>query len=147
MISSDSNPDSKVCQAALMWLVRRRPKRVGDLTAEDAVRRLMALGFIGIRSRTHLVRRELESGSVAKALDCLAEIRRMADVCHNLPADLRPGSKREREARAVESIKFHLRELEPDDQAAQWVRECLDALDYDYLPLLPKHVQRRLQQQ
>ncbi|MFF4989156.1 hypothetical protein ACFY19_18320 [Streptosporangium saharense] len=115
--------------------------------AEDAVRQLMTFGFVGIRSRTHLVRRELEVGNEAKALDWLMEIRYMADVCHNLPADLRPGSKQERETRAVESIKFHLRELEPDDLAAQWVRECLDEIGYDYLPLLPEHVRRRLSEQ
>ncbi|MEV0151774.1 MULTISPECIES: hypothetical protein [unclassified Nonomuraea] len=106
----------------------------------------MSRAFIEIRATTHMVNRELQTEDLASARDRVERIRLIADTCHNLPADFRPGSDREREQRAVESLKFHLRELDPDDHAAQRVQTELDDLGYDYLPLLPQHVRNRLTQ-
>lgn len=126
-------------------LLRRREAR---LSAQTAVRYLMGRGFIEIRATTHIVRRELQGGEdLSSPLSRIDRIRMIADICHNLPADFRPGSDRERERRAVESLRFHLRKLEPDDHGAQWVRTELDDLGYDYLPLLPEDVRVRLMQQ
>lgn len=47
----------------------------------------------------------------------------------------------------MESLKWHLRELEPDDRSALWVQTELDDFGYDYRPLLPQHVRDRLAQQ
>ncbi|MFC4533798.1 hypothetical protein [Sphaerisporangium dianthi] len=116
---------------------RHRSKIRGGRSAQDAVRHLMALGFMEIRATSHVIRREVQAGEGSGSLDHLARVRMIADICHNLPGDLRPVSRGERERRAIESLRFHLRELEPDDQAAQWVRARLDELGYDYVPLLP----------
>ena len=131
------------------WRLLR--SRKAGVSAQDAVRVLMALGFIEIRFTTHLVRRELEGEDLRSSLSHIERIRMIADVCHNLPGDLSSMSDRERERRAVESLKFHLRGLKHDDpadgQAAQWVRARLDEAGYDYLPLHSEHVRARLTQQ
>ena len=131
------------------WRLLR--SRKAGISAQDAVSDLMALGFIEIRFTTHLVRRELAGEDLSSSLSHIERIRMIANVCHNLPGDFSPTSDRERERRAVESLKFHLRGLEYDNpadgQAAQWVRARLDEVGYDYLPLLPERVTARLAQQ
>ncbi|MEV4158597.1 hypothetical protein [Nonomuraea dietziae] len=126
-----------------MWFRAKKVNAARGLSAVEAVRVLMSFGFTGIRSRSHLVRRELAAGNEAEALRWLAEIHMIADVCHNLPADLRHGSRSERGRRATESLRFHLRELAPDDHAAQWVRETLDHFGFDYRYLLPENVRKQ----
>ncbi|SDL46260.1 hypothetical protein SAMN05421874_12211 [Nonomuraea maritima] len=126
----------------MSWRSLRSQK--AGVSAQDAVRDLMALGFIEIRFTTHLLRRELAGDDLSSPLSHIERIRMIANVCHNLPGDLRPTNDRERERRAMESLKSHLRGLEHDGQAAQWVRARLDELGYDYLPLLPEHVRARL---
>ncbi|MFI6928073.1 hypothetical protein ACIBIZ_49645 [Nonomuraea spiralis] len=107
----------------------------------------MTRAFIEIRATTHIVKRELQSEDLERARARIDRIRMIADICHNLPGDFRPGSEREREQRAMESLKWHLRELEPDDRSALWVQTELDDFGYDYRPLLPQHVRDRLTQQ
>jgi hypothetical protein len=126
-----------------MWLRAKKVTSARGLSAQEAVRVLMAFGFTGIRSRSHLVRRELAAGNEEEALRWLDEIRVIANACHNLPADLRHGSRSERERRATENLRFHLRELAPDDHEAQWVRETLDHFGFDYRYLLPENVRER----
>jgi hypothetical protein len=106
----------------------------------------MGLAFIEIRVTAYMFRRELQGEELSGALSRIERIRMIADICHNLPGDFRPGSDRERERRAVESLKFHLRDLAPDDQAAQWVRTNLDVVGYDCLPLLSEEARARLTQ-
>ncbi|WP_433514890.1 hypothetical protein ACQP2T_04280 [Nonomuraea sp. CA-143628] len=60
----------------------------------------------------------------------------IADVCHNLPGDFLPKSRRARERKAIESLRFHLRELDPDDRAAQWVAEHPESQGFDYVRVL-----------
>ncbi|WP_424536655.1 hypothetical protein ACOZ38_43460 [Sphaerisporangium viridialbum] len=129
------------CYDVKQWLrhlkKEHRPAPLERGSAQEAVRLLMARGFIEIRATSHLVRKALEEGKPEKALHHVDHMGMIADICHNLPGDFFPKRGRERERRAVESLKFHLRELKPDDDAAQWVRAELDEQGYDYAPLLP----------
>ncbi|SNT64027.1 hypothetical protein SAMN05216276_11099 [Streptosporangium subroseum] len=127
-----------------------RSRKVG-VSAQDAVRQLMALGFMEIRFTAHLVRQDWQSEEPGTSLSRIERMRMIADICHNLPGDFGPRSDRERERRAVESLRFHLRGLAYDDpadrQAAEWVRAQLDAVGYGYLSLLPERVRAQLAQQ
>ncbi|MEW9549682.1 hypothetical protein [Nonomuraea sp. NPDC050783] len=106
----------------------------------------MTRAFIEIRATTHIVKRELPNEDLESAQAHVDRIRMIADICHNLPADFIPGSEREREQRAMDSLKWHLGELEPGDRSALWVQSELDDFGYDYRPLLPQHVRDRLTQ-
>ncbi|GAA1277693.1 hypothetical protein Psi02_78910 [Planotetraspora silvatica] len=131
------------------WRLLR--SRKAGVSAQDAVRHLMGMGFIEIRFTTYLMRREMQGEEPSSPLSHLERIRMIADICHNLPGDFRWSSNQERERRAVESLRFHLRGLAYDDstdsQAAQWVRMQLDEVGYDYLPLLSERVRAQLAQQ
>ncbi|GAA4599237.1 hypothetical protein GCM10023194_78820 [Planotetraspora phitsanulokensis] len=131
------------------WRLLR--SRKAGVSAQDAVRHLMGMGFMEIRFTTHLIRREMQEEGPSSPLSYIERLRMIADVCHNLPGDFRWSSDQERERRAVESLRFHLRGLVYDDpvdsQAAQWVRTQLDEVGFDYLPLLPEQVRARLTEQ
>ncbi|MET9249662.1 hypothetical protein [Nonomuraea sp. NPDC003709] len=115
---------------------RDRPAGLERGSAQEAVRLLMAMGFMEIRADSHLVKRALAAGETDTALGHLEHMRMIADVCHNLPQDLFPKRRKIRERKAIESLRFHLRELDPDDRAAQWVVQQLEAQGFDYVRVL-----------
>lgn len=119
-----------------MRTARDRPVGLERGSAQEAIRLLMANGFIEIRAASHLVERALAAGEPDTALRHLKQMRMIASLCHNLPQDLFPKRFRIRERRAIESLRFHLRELDPDDRAAQWVVGRLEAQGFDYARVL-----------
>ncbi|MBB4920603.1 hypothetical protein [Streptosporangium saharense] len=96
----------------------------------------MAKGFVEIRAVSHLAERALVDGKIDTALRHLEHMRMIADVCHNLPGDFLPKRRKARERKAIKSLRFHLRELDPDDRAAQWVAEHLESAGFDYVRVL-----------
>ena len=111
----------------------------------------MALRFMEKRFTAHLVCRDWQGEEPDSSLSRIERMKMIADVCHNLPGDFGPRSDRERERRAVKSLRFHLQGLAYDDpadrQAAEWVRAQLDEVGYGYLSLLPERMRARLAQQ
>ncbi|WP_433352973.1 hypothetical protein ACQP25_06825 [Microtetraspora malaysiensis] len=103
------------------------------ISAQEAVIGLMSFAFIEIRTMGYRRGPTLQEWPDGPE-DYHEQIRMIADICHNLPGDLRPGSKRRRERKAIERLRFFLRGS--NDPAAQWVRTRLDVLGYDYRPLL-----------
>ncbi|MEQ4722413.1 hypothetical protein [Nonomuraea sp. B19D2] len=119
-----------------MRTARDRPAGLERGSAQEAIRVLMAMGFIELRAGTHFVKRALAAGETDTALTQLEHMRMIADVCHNLPQDLSPKRRKTRERHAIESLRFHLRELDPDDRAAQWVVRQLEDQGFDYVRVL-----------
>lgn len=103
------------------------------MSAQEAVIGLMSLAFVEIRTMGY--RREPMEWPDGPD-DYHEQIRVIADMCHNLPVDLRSRSKRQRERRAIESLRFLLQRT--DGPYAQWIRTRLDMLGYDYHPLLER---------
>lgn len=96
----------------------------------------MTMGFIELRAGSHFVKQALAAGDADTALTRLEHMRMIADVCHNLPQDFFPKRRKMRERKAVESLRFHLRELDPDDRAAHWVVRQLEDQGFDYVRVL-----------
>ncbi|GAA3473364.1 hypothetical protein GCM10018965_079170 [Nonomuraea roseola] len=96
----------------------------------------MARGFVEIRACSHLVKDALAAGKTDTALRHLEHMRMIANVCHNLPQDFHPKRPKIRERKAIESLRFHLRELDPDDRAAQWVMRQLEDQGFDHVRVL-----------
>ncbi|MFC0861868.1 hypothetical protein ACFHYQ_06130 [Sphaerimonospora cavernae] len=119
-----------------MRTARDRPAGLEMGSAQEAIRLLMARGFVEIRADSHFVQRALAAGDMDAALRRLAQLRLIADVCHNLPHDFFPKRSKIRERKAIESLRFHLRELDPDDRAAQWVVRQLEDQGFDYVRVL-----------
>ncbi|MFI6787395.1 hypothetical protein ACIBG4_08685 [Nonomuraea sp. NPDC050383] len=115
---------------------RDRPAGLEHGSAQEAIRVLMAMGFIELRAGSHLVKRALAAGETDAALTHLEHMRMIADVCHNLPKDFFPKRRKARERHAIESLRFQLRELDPDDRAAQWVVGQLESQGFDYVRVL-----------
>lgn len=115
---------------------RDRPAGLERGSAQEAVRGLMANAFIEIRAVSHLAELALAGGETDAALRHLEHMRMIANVCHNLSGDFLPKRHKDRERKAVESLRFHLRELDPDDRAAQWVAGHLESRGFDYVPVL-----------
>ncbi|GAA3654937.1 hypothetical protein GCM10022224_017490 [Nonomuraea antimicrobica] len=115
---------------------RDRPAGLERGSAQEAVRGLMAKGFMEIRAVSHLAERALADGETDAALRHLEHMRMIANVCHNLPADFLPKRRKARERKVIESLRFHLRELGPDDRAAQWVAGHLEGRGFDYVRVL-----------
>ncbi|MET7463223.1 hypothetical protein [Nonomuraea sp. NPDC005501] len=113
-----------------------RPAGLEHGSAQEAIRVLMAMGFIELRAGSHLVKRALAAGETDAALTHLEHMRMIADVCHNLPKDFFPKRRKTRERHAIESLRFHLRELDSDDRAAQWVVGQLERQGFDYVRVL-----------
>ncbi|MCT9934128.1 hypothetical protein N5079_28360 [Planotetraspora sp. A-T 1434] len=119
-----------------MRTARDRPAGLERGSAQEAIRLLMARGFVEIRAVSHIVKRALAAGETDEALKHLEHLRMIADVCHNLPQDFYPKRPKIREREAIESLRFHLRELDPDDRAAQWVVRQLEDQGFDYVRVL-----------
>ncbi|MEV0351088.1 hypothetical protein AB0H88_35345 [Nonomuraea sp. NPDC050680] len=119
-----------------MRTARDRPAGLEHGSAQEAIRVIMAMGFIELRAGSHFVKRALAAGETDAALTHLEEMRVIADVCHNLPQDFVPKRRKTRERHAIASLRFHLRELDPDDRAAQWVVRQLQDQGFDYVRVL-----------
>ncbi|SDI00466.1 hypothetical protein SAMN05421505_13020 [Sinosporangium album] len=100
----------------------------------------MAKGFIDIRALSHLVKKALADGDMDTALGHLERMRMIANVCHNLPGDFQPRRSKVRERKAIESLRFLLRELDPGDRAAQWVAGQLEDRGFDYVRVLQDRI-------
>ncbi|MBN6057923.1 hypothetical protein JYK22_38740, partial [Nonomuraea sp. RK-328] len=119
-----------------MRTARDRPAGLERGSAQEAVRGLMATGFVEIRAVSHLAERALADGETDTVLRHLEHMRMIANLCHNLPGDFLPKRRKARERKAIESLRFHLRELDPDDRAAQWVAGHLESRGFDYVRVL-----------
>ncbi|MFI7697036.1 hypothetical protein ACIBQ6_48785 [Nonomuraea sp. NPDC049655] len=122
---------------------RDRPAGLERGSAQEAIRLLMASGFIEIRARSHLVEHALADRETDAALRHLKQMRMIANLCHNLPQNFFPKRAKARERLAIESLRFHLRELDPDDRAAQWVVRQLEAQGFDYVRVLRDRIKWR----
>lgn len=132
------------CSCFILWEDRRavpdRPAGLERGSAQEAIRVLMAKGFIDIRALSHLVKKALADGDMDTALGHLERMRMIANVCHNLPGDFQPRRSKVRERKAIESLRFLLRELDPGDRAAQWVAGQLEDRGFDYVRVLQDRI-------
>ncbi|MEW1844532.1 hypothetical protein AB0392_41870 [Nonomuraea angiospora] len=103
------------------------------MSAQEAVLSLMSFAFIEIRYMARMGQAHRPADEDFPA-DFVEQIRLIADLCHNLPGDFRPRRKRERERRAIASLKFLLQR--PESHHSRWVKEHLTELRYDYSHLL-----------
>ena len=84
---------------------------------------LRARGFVEMRAVSHLAADALADREADAVQRHLRRMGVIVDVCHNLPGGFLPERRKARERKAIESLRFRLRELDPEDSAVQRVAE------------------------